>query len=283
MKSRSFFVIALAALPSIARAGDADCKDAFEKGYAAGKDIEELRTEVKELKGTLSKLIDILGEHPEIAALQEAKDDATRERPPPRGRKKEEAPTFGDIEGKVTFLEGTNVAYVYVDNVGGRLARGRKANIAQRNKQFAPRYLVVQKGTEVVFPNEDAIYHNVFAQNAAATFDLGIYRKGDEAKSYIFTKPGLIDIYCNMHAKMNAEILVVPNHLYTQVRPNGTFKLVRVPEGRRKIVAWGPGAAQVSGWVDVAGGKSASIKLDLTPRDQGSHTNKNGQPYGSYQ
>jgi plastocyanin len=271
-------------LPVAANTGGADCKEAFEKGYVAGKEIQELRTEVQELRLTVTKLVELLqSKGGDLASIQaparvEPKDEADRSVAP-----KSEGSEFGTVTGKVSFLAGSNSAWVYVENVGGRLARGRKVNVIQKNRQFAPRFIVVQKGTEVMFPNEDAIYHNVFAQNPSATFDLGIYRKGDDAKSYIFTKPGLIDIFCNMHAKMNAEILVVPNHLYTQARTNGSFKLVRVPAGRRKIVAWGPGGDQVSAWVEVAANGTSDVSLELAPRKKGSHLNKNGQPYGSYQ
>jgi plastocyanin len=262
----------------LAAQGDADCKEAFEKGYTAGKEIQELRGEIQELRATVSKLVELLGDNPELASARLPQKEETKPKEEPKKR-----PTFGAVTGKISFLEGSKSAWVYVENVGGRLSRGRKAQILQRNKQFAPRFLVVQKGTEIAFPNEDGIYHNVFAQNPAASFDLGIYRKGDDAKSFIFTKPGLIDIYCNMHAKMSAEVLVVPNHLYTQVQSNGTFKLSRVPEGRRKIVAWGPGAEPVSVWVQVDAGSPAEVKLSLLPRKKGAHTNKDGQPYGTYQ
>ena len=266
-------------LPIAAQAGDADCKEAFEKGYTAGREIQELRGEVRELRAMVTKLVEMLGDRPELADLQLPKEEpkaaTTTEEPKKQG--------FGTVTGKISFLAGAKDAYVYVENVGGRLSRGRKVNMSQRNKQFAPRFMVVQRGTEIAFPNEDAIYHNVFAQSPAANFDLGIYRKGDEAKSYVFTKPGLIDVYCNMHAKMSAEILVVPNHLYAQVASNGTFKLARVPEGRRRIVAWGPGAEPVSVWVEVSASSPAEVKLALVPRKKGAHTNKEGQPYGSYQ
>jgi plastocyanin len=272
-------LIGLLLLPAVAHAGDEDCKNAFEKGYAAGKEIQELRTEVRELRAMVSKLVALLGDKAELANVQV---------PPPPAETPEDKPEpaatkFGTVTGKISFLDGSKAAYVYVENVGGRAVRGKKIDMTQKNKQFAPRHLVVQKGTEVSFPNQDAIYHNVFAQSPAANFDLGIYRSGDAAKSYIFTRPGLVDIYCNMHSKMSAEVLVVPNHLYASVQPNGAFKLARVPEGRRKVVAWGPGAEPVSVWVEVSAKAPAEVKLSLVPRKKGAHTNKEGQPYGSYQ
>jgi plastocyanin len=266
-------------LLSSAFAGEDECKDAFEKGYTAGREIQELRTEVKELRAVVEKLVAMLGDNPELANVALPKETTTPKEEPPKADK----PGFGTVTGKVAFLPGSTSAYVFVENVGGRLARGRKIAIGQRNKQFVPRFVVVQRGTEVSFPNEDPTYHNVFAQGPVANFDLGIYRKGDAAKSYVFTKPGLVDIFCNMHQKMSAEVLVVPNHLYAAVQPNGSFKLARVPAGRRKIVAWGPGAEPVSAWAEVAADGTVEGKLALAARQKGAHTTKERQPYGSYQ
>lgn len=282
----------MVSVPSASIAADREtCKDAYEQGYAVGKDIQELRAEVNELKAALGELLEldrqkmallqkILGEGaklPNTTVEVPEKEKAPKERPRPRRRR------FGEVTGKVRFLDGSRIAYVYVENVRGRMVRGRTAEIAQKNRQFRPRFLVVQRGTTVTFPNRDSIYHNVFAKSPAATFDLGIYRKGDEAKSWTFTRAGLIDVYCNMHSKMSTEVLVVPNHLYTKVRPDGSFKLVRVPNGRRKIVAWGPGAMRVSKVVEVSADGPTRLELALKPRRKGAHTNKHGQPYGSYQ
>lgn len=280
------FVAVTLLFPLTAFAGD-ECKEAYEKGYTVGKDLQELRGEVKQLKSALAELMELdrqkmallkqlLGKNVD---LPETTVTVVPDQPPVTPTKKK---GNGIVTGKIGFLEGNKLAYVYIENVRGRLARGRKVTVAQKNRQFRPRWLVVQRGTTVTFPNEDSTYHNVFAKDPSATFDLGIYRKGDDPKSYTFTKAGLIDIFCNMHAKMRAEVLVVPNHIYTKVRPDGSFKLSRVPPGRRKIVAWGPGAEMVSKFVNVGAGKTTSLSLSLRPRKRKQHTNKNGQPYGSY-
>jgi plastocyanin len=264
MRLLSMLVLSIAA----ANAEAQDCKEA----YQVGKDIQDLRQQIEQIKTTLAAIQKAMGERVDVP---EAPPSAE---PPPAT----EAAKDGTVTGRVKFLEGSKTAYVFVENVGGRLARGRTVRINQRNKQFEPRHLVVQKGTTVEFPNDDGIYHNVFSSTPGSTFDLGIYRKGDAAKSYAFMQAGLIDVYCNMHAKMSAEILVVPNHLYAKVRPDGSFKLVRVPAGKRKIVAWAPGADMASAVVEVGAGPAA-LELSLAPRKAGAHLNKSGQPYGSYQ
>src|SRR5262249_26172976 len=150
-----------------------------------------------------------------------------------RGRDRERASAAaeaerkaGAIEGKVAVSDGDlGDVYVYVENVKSPSARGKTIEIRQEGKQFSPRVAVVQTGTTVYFPNFDAIYHNVFSSSARNSFDLGSYRAGEKPRSVTLTAPGVVDVFCNMHQKMSAAILVVPSPLFTKVRPDGTFRL----------------------------------------------------------
>jgi plastocyanin len=188
----------------------------------------------------------------------------------------------GTIEGKVSVSGGDlGDVYVYVENLKTPPARGKSIEIRQEGKQFAPRVAVVQTGTTVYFPNFDAIYHNVFSSSARNAFDLGSYRSGDKPRSVTFTAPGVVDVFCNMHQKMSAAVLVVPNTFYTKVKPDGSFRLDNVPAGARKLVAWGPHARASHQKVDVtAGATHASFALEYEERAP--HANKVGQAYGSY-
>ena len=269
-------------------------KQAFEKGYAVGKDIAKLQEDVAELKAIVEKLVKldrqrdallrklIAGESVELPATVEVTPPSPSTGSTPRPAKAPAKKKRGRVTGKITTPPGMGPAYVYINNAGGRPVKGRVATIKQKNRKFAPRHLVVQRGTTVVFPNEDSIYHNVFARDPKASFDLGIYRAGDKPRSYTFSKPGEIDVYCNMHKNMHARVLVVPNRMYTRVAADGTFTLPRVPAGRRELVAWAPGAKAESVIVRVTGDRPASANLTLTAAPFKQHTNKLGKPYGSY-
>jgi plastocyanin len=188
----------------------------------------------------------------------------------------------GVVTGHVQVRSGSlKDAYVYVDMAKGSGGRGHTLEIKQKDKQFSPQVAVVQKGTSVSFPNLDAVFHSVFSTSGRNSFDLGSYRSGDPARSVTLTTPGVVEVFCNIHAKMNAAILVVPGPLYTKVGSDGSFRLENVPVGARRIVAWAPNAKPVQQKVDVtSGGTQASFTLDLEGTK--AHTNKLGQPYGSY-
>lgn len=201
--------------------------------------------------------------------------EATRD--PPAGR---EGGGAGRVTGRVELTGGSGQAYVFVENVPTQLAKGAAIDIKQSGRQFQPRHAVVQAGTKLNFPNLDTMYHNVFSKTPGSVFDLGIYRAGDPVRSYTVTNPGVVDIFCDMHSEMTAAVLVVPSKLFVPVGADGTFTLENVPRGNRKIAAWAPGFEVSSQSVSV-GGQGASVDFNLRPKSS-AHTNKAGQPYGSY-
>jgi plastocyanin len=187
----------------------------------------------------------------------------------------------GTISGRVEGRGGAlKDAYVYVDMAKGS-ARGHTLEIKQKDKQFWPQTAVVQRGTSVIFPNLDPVFHNVFSTSGRNSFDLGSYRSGDQARSVVLTTPGVVEVFCNIHSRMNAMILVVPSPLYAKAAADGTFKLENVPAGARRLVAWSPGAKPVTQKVDVTpSGTQANFTLEY--EGASAHVNKLGQPYGSY-
>jgi plastocyanin len=188
---------------------------------------------------------------------------------------------LGAVEGRVAVTGGSAAdIYVYVDGRGPQGAR-KGLEIKQEGRQFNPRVAVVQTGTNVVFPNLDSVYHNVFSNSPRNTFDLGTYQAGDKARSVTVTGPGVVEVYCNLHQKMSAKILVVPNALYTRVRPDGTFRLDNVPSGTRRLIAWSPETKPAAQRVEVAG-QTTQVSFSLEHQEAAAHPNKFGQAYGSY-
>lgn len=219
---------------------------------------------------------------PSEAAPAESGDKAARKGAGPATPADHRLGAQGSIAGKVTVAGGSlNDVYVYVENVKGPLARHKSIEIKQEGRQFSPRVAVVQSGTSVVFPNFDAIYHNVFSNSPRNSFDLGTYQAGDKPRSVTLTGPGVVDVFCNIHQKMSAKILVVPSVLFTKVRSDGTFLLENVPAGQRRLVAWSPETKPQQQRVAVNGGKT-EISFSLQHEDPAAHPNKLGQAYGSY-
>lgn len=274
-------------------------------GRATAQDLADLRAEVRDLRALLGRLLEV--EQQRSTAIDEIardlRDRAGRgggRRPPPQPAaepmaavpRREPPPPHeggdsGSISGQVrlTHVSGHPPSYVYVEDLQEKVARGKTREIKQADKQFQPQSLVVQRGTRVVFPNLDSVFHNVFSLSKGNTFDLGTYRAGDKPGTYVFLTPGVVDIFCNMHSQMNASVLVVPNHHFTQVGSDGSFKLDGVPAGKHRVIAWTPNAPQVAQQVTVRPHGDATVDFTLEGGSEGApkHNDKFGMPYGSYQ
>jgi plastocyanin len=193
-----------------------------------------------------------------------------------------EAPSVGVVTGRVQARSGSlKDTWVYVDLVRGAPAHGKTLEIKQKDKQFSPRAAVVLRGTNVVFPNFDPVYHNVFSTSGHNSFDLGAYRAGESPRSVVLSTPGVVDVYCNIHSRMSASILVAPSSLYAKVGADGTFKIENVPVGARKLIAWSPGSKPAQEKIDVSA-SGGQVTFVLDDEATAAHLNKAGQPYGSY-
>jgi plastocyanin len=134
--------------------------------------------------------------------------------------------------------------------------------ISQRGARFAPDFLVVVVGQTVTMPNDDRMIHNVFSVSPAKKFDLGHYPQG-QSRSIVFDKPGVIDLFCNIHENMHGVVIVAPSTFWAFADTDGKFKIAHVPPGSYRVAAYSPdaGAAQVS--VKVAAGAAAKVSLVL--------------------
>src|SRR6202011_3296455 len=75
--------------------------------------------------------------------------------------------------------------------------------IEQKNMRFEPDFVVVPVGSTVQFPNADPIFHNIFSLSKSQPFDLGYYPQG-QSRTVKFHNPGVIQVYCHIHANMYA-------------------------------------------------------------------------------
>lgn len=189
-------------------------------------------------------------------------------------RVKKDGTIKSDASGVVAYLEGVP------ESARARLLT--KPRIRQKNLAFEPRLSVVPKGATVEFPNDDKVFHNVFSLSRAARFDLGLYKSG-ESKSVTFSRPGVVDVYCNIHPEMVAKIKVLDTPYYATTGRDGSFRIEGVPPGTYPLVLWQPHGEEIRTQVTVGVGKTARIAREL---EEGAatttHLRKDGTPYGRY-
>jgi hypothetical protein len=107
----------------------------------------------------------------------------------------------------------------------------------QQNARFAPDLIVVPVGSTVEFPNLDPIFHNVFSLSKAQPFDLGYYPQ-NQSRRVKFNSPGVVQVYCHIHANMYAAVVVTDSPWFQKPAADGSFSFSDVPPGHYRLTAW---------------------------------------------
>lgn len=113
----------------------------------------------------------------------------------------------------------------------------------QLNTQFVPYVLVVRAGTPVVFPNSDAIAHQVYSFSPAKRFSLGLYR-GQAHPPVVFDQAGVVVVGCNIHDNMIGYIYVTDAPFFGKTDAHGRWQLDALPAGTYRVRVWSPRLAR---------------------------------------
>jgi plastocyanin len=193
------------------------------------------------------------------------------------------------VAGKVAFVTkrgqrpALNETLVWLEPLASAkpaLTEPATFQMTTRNKTVLPHVLAVPAGSTITFPNEDPISHNLFSLSAGNSFDLGLYRRG-AGKSQKFQRPGVVNVYCNVHPNMSAVIHVMPTPYYAFADASGNYSL-EVPPGRYRLVAWNEQGGVTSTDIDVTSHRvNGNLALTIDSRNYRfvQHTNKLGRPY----
>jgi plastocyanin len=194
----------------------------------------------------------------------------------------------GRVAGRITILEKDNKpspdlgdAVLYLEGAAtpATTAKPATVDVAITDKVYAPHVVVVPIGSTVRFPNHDPFNHNVFSVSEPNSFDLGLYGRG-EAKSHTFEHPGLVRIYCNVHPRMVAYVLVMENRYYAQPANDGSFAIDNVAPGRYRLHVWHE-RIPTEVVKDVTAGPGGDLQIALNARGYRwqPHRNKYGRNY----
>jgi plastocyanin len=134
-------------------------------------------------------------------------------------------------------------AVVYLDTAPSRafeLPEPGRATMDQRDQTFVPHVLAITVGTLVDFPNSDMTFHNVFSLSKTRAFDLGRYSRG-KSKAVRFDRPGVVQVFCDIHSHMSAYILVFAHRYFAVTDQAGNFTIAGVPPGSYTLAVWHEG------------------------------------------
>jgi plastocyanin len=133
-----------------------------------------------------------------------------------------------------------------------------RATMNQRDQTFVPHMLAITVGTTVEFPNADLTFHNVFSLSKTKTFDLGRYGRG-LSKSVRFDRPGIVQVFCDIHSHMRAFILVFAHRYFAVTDATGRYRIADVPPGTYTLSAWHEGSVRETRSVTVGDGAGDTV------------------------
>jgi plastocyanin len=145
--------------------------------------------------------------------------------------------------------------------------RHPEAIMDQQQMVFVPQVLVVAAGSEVQFPNNDTISHQVYSFSPTKRFQLPLY-KGAVHPPVSFDRPGLVVLGCNIHDQMVGYIYVTDAPYFGKTDLQGRLHWSSLPPDSYSVTFWSPyiadPAASLVRTVQVTAGTPASADLHLT-------------------
>lgn len=176
-----------------------------------------------------------------------------------------------DLTAEVVDAQGTPLrdAVLTLRGATAPPAVSLKADMDQRDVQFAPHVLAVRTGTEISFPNSDHIRHQVYSFSTPKRFELRLYG-GTPSDPVLFDKSGVVVLGCNVHDNMLGYVYVTDDGWFGVSNDKGSLSLDQVPAGRYAVTLWHPEAPDMlpvsGGDIDIpAGGLKQRFSIAVQP------------------
>jgi plastocyanin len=115
----------------------------------------------------------------------------------------------------------------------------KESVIDQRHETFLPLVVVVRKGGQVIFTNNDTTMHQVYSFSPIKQFEFEIDR-GRTSKPVLFDRAGVAAIGCNIHDNMVAYVFVAAAPIAAITGPDGKALMEDVPPGAYHVALWHP-------------------------------------------
>lgn len=136
--------------------------------------------------------------------------------------------------------------------------------VARADGDESPALYVTSPGRGVRFENRDELCHEFFSSSGPNAFQLGMLEPGD-ARTVDLAVPGLVQVYCTLHAGKQLSVLVAPSPHHALVQPDGGFALADLAPGRYRVEAWGEGLRPRTLSVDVGASERRPLLIYVDP------------------
>ncbi len=142
------------------------------------------------------------------------------------------------------------------------LSPTREAAITQKDQTFLPCVLPVTVGSTVYFLNEDQFVHSIYSLTLR---NIAIGRRPPgEVHPRKITKPGVIQLTCDIHTHMRGVILSLETPYFTRADADGRYRIRGLPDGRYRMEVFHLDAGKRMVEVALSGGQALRQDLDYT-------------------
>jgi len=145
-----------------------------------------------------------------------------------------------DLKIKVMDVNQQPVEYavIYINEVAPK-SEHKTVTVDQVDKEFIPYVTVVQRGSDITFPNNDNIRHQVYSFSPSKQFELPLY-SGNAIRPVTFDNNGAVAMACNIHDWMKAYVYVVDTDKFVISNGEGEGVITDLTNGEYEVLLWHP-------------------------------------------
>jgi len=155
-------------------------------------------------------------------------------------------------------------AVVWIDNPpdGKAPVLPDKVEMDQSKCEFIPHIVIVPAGGTVDFLNSDRLLHNI---HTTPKINPAINRTQPKSRTIpiTFEKPEIVRINCDLHAWMQAWVVVAAHSFYAITGADGQFSFDNLPPGTYKLSVWHERLGTVQATATVTGQQEAKVTVEM--------------------
>jgi plastocyanin len=137
----------------------------------------------------------------------------------------------------------------------------QKVEMDQSKCVFIPHVVIVPAGGTVDFLNSDRLLHNIHA-TPKVNPAINRTQPKDRTIPFIFDKPEIVRVNCDLHSWMQAWVVVAAHPFYALTGADGQFTFDNLPPGQYKLQVWHERLGTVPASVTV-GDRPAQVTIEM--------------------
>ncbi|MBI3593593.1 MAG: carboxypeptidase-like regulatory domain-containing protein [Nitrospirae bacterium] len=133
--------------------------------------------------------------------------------------------------------------------------------------RFVPRIQIAMVGDAYELKNSDPIIHNTMFhlnQDGFTLLSVALPPSVNSIKRPLIKNEGVINVKCNAHSFMRANILVFSHPYFAMTDENGNFDISNIPPGKYKIKIWHEAFSDQEREVTVVSNQKTTFSLSLS-------------------